>query len=144
MTKFFCLLFCFLHPLRGAKDSRLWQENFSSRLLPTDTVSEIVGSCLAENLDGSENRASSLRSFLLSLAYPQGEIYLEMLRYDELNSGFAISMFIIGSLYCFCQCPCDYITRYNYPSSSCPFLVQNGLNIFFKHNSAVLRKATWI
>lgn len=70
MTKFFYLLFCFLHPLRGAKHSRLRQEDFSSRLLPTDTVSEIMGSCLAENPDGSENQASSLRSFLLLLPHP--------------------------------------------------------------------------
>lgn len=70
MTKFFYLLLCFLHPLRGDKHSRLQQEDFSNWLLPTDTASEIVGSCLAENPGCSENSVSSLHAFFFSLALP--------------------------------------------------------------------------
>lgn len=46
MTKSFFLLLCFLHLLSEAKHSCLQQEDFSSRLLPTDEASEIVGLCL--------------------------------------------------------------------------------------------------
>lgn len=123
MTKFFYLLFCFPRPLRGAKHSRLQQEDFSSWLLPTDAASEIVGSHLAENPGRSENRVClPCINFHSPLLFPQDVIYLEAQRHNELSSGFATPMFIMCLLYRFCQCPYDYIARYNYLSSSCPFL----------------------
>lgn len=124
MTKFFYLLFCFPQPLRGSKHSRLQQEDFSNQLLPTDAASEIVGLRLAETPVVHRTGYLPYIHFSSPLLFPQDKIYLETLRHNELNSGFATPMFIMGSLYRFRQCPRDYMARYNYLSSSCPFLDQ--------------------
>lgn len=124
MTKFFFLLFCFPYPLRELSIVACSRRTSTTGCCPQMQPQRLWARALPKPPVVRRTGHLPYIHFSSLLLFTQDKIYLEMVRHNELNSGFATPMFIMGSLYRFRRCPRNYMARYNYPSSSCPFLDQ--------------------